>query len=84
MNPISDAFRRMADTIDHNEGKPFGGAIVVVVPSTQEGGEPEIFDTILLGRGNAIIFWESMKKVVQDATDRLNNMERRSAAGWNG
>lgn len=82
MSKVSDAFREMAERIDHNEGSPFGGAIVIVTPA-QEGLEPEIFETVLLGRmSSPVIFWESLKKITSDSLNRLNEMERRSEAGW--
>ena len=82
MSKLSDAFREMADRIDHNEASPFGGAIVIVTPAP-EGGEPEIFETILLGRTtDPVIFWESLKKITGNSLNKLNEMERRSEAGW--
>lgn len=54
---ISDLFRRMADDIDRNVDAGFGGAFVVVPPSS--GGEP--FENLVIGSQDPADFYILLK-----------------------
>ena len=48
MTDIAGHFRKMADSLDHNKERPFGGAFVAVIPAVEEGGEPTVLDLLIL------------------------------------
>jgi hypothetical protein len=72
MSELSDAFRRMADKIDHNEGGGFGGAYVIVAP-----GDGKTFDLLMLdSAASPAMFWHSLQTRVQIALADIDDAER--------
>jgi hypothetical protein len=63
----SDPFRNMAASLDLNEGKPFGGALVIIPPA---GGDP-IEMLILDSREDAMQFYMTIKTMVEVAYNEL-------------
>jgi hypothetical protein len=67
MGNKSDRFRAMADAIDLNEGKPFGGAVVIIAP----GDDSPIEMLILDSREDALQFYMSIKTMAEVAYNDL-------------
>lgn len=62
----------MADTIDLNEGKSFGGAVVIIPP---KGGTP-IEMLVLDSREDGMQFYTSIKTMVEIAYNELLQIEQ--------
>jgi hypothetical protein len=78
---ISDHFRKMADALDHNKDRPFGGAFVAVIPSIEDGGEPTVLDLLILdSKQNAGQFWGLLQAKCKLALDEINAVERSGQA----
>lgn len=63
MSKLSDRFRAMADAIDLNEGKPFGGAVVAIPPGDGQAIDILIFDS----REDALQFYTTIKTMAEVA-----------------
>lgn len=72
MKDKSDRLRAMADAIDLNDGKPFGGAVVIIPPA---GGKP-IEMLILDSREDGLQFYTSIKTMVEIAYNELLQSEQ--------
>lgn len=72
MTKLSDRFRAMADAIDHNEGKPFGGAVVAIPP----GDGPAIDILVFDSREDALQFYTTIKTMAEVAYNELLQKEQ--------
>ncbi len=72
MSERSDKFRAMADSIDNNEGKPFGGAVVIIPP----GGGDAIEMLVLDSREDALQFYTNIKTMAELAYNELLQKEQ--------
>jgi hypothetical protein len=78
---ISDHFRKMADALDHNKERSFGGAFVAVIPAVEEGGELTVLDLLILdSKQNAGQFWGLLQAKCKLALDEINTLERSGQA----
>jgi hypothetical protein len=66
----SDRFRKMAESIDLNEGKPFGGAVVIIPP----GDGPAIEILNIDSREDGLQFYSNIKTL---ADIEYNNLLKR-------
>lgn len=57
----SDRFRAMAEDIDHNAKRPFGGAVVIHPP--EGGGDPIEF--LMVGAGDIAQFYGTVQTKIQ-------------------
>lgn len=77
VSELSEAFRQIADAIDANEERPFGGAFVIIAPAA-EGDEPEILSGLHIERNqNAANFWGFLKGKVDIKIMEMQEQERR-------
>jgi hypothetical protein len=67
MDKQSDRFRAMADAIDLNVGKPFGGAVVIIPP----GDDVPIEMLILDSREDGLQFYSTIKTMAEVAYNNL-------------
>ncbi len=72
MSDRSDKFRAMADSIDNNEGKPFGGAVVIIPP----GGGDAIEVLVLDSREDGLQFFSNIKTMADVAYNKLLQEEQ--------
>lgn len=78
MSELSDAFRKIADAIDANEGRPFGGAFVVCAPPRDVDEESEILSGLLLDASqDASQFWGFVKGKVDSKILDMQEEQRR-------
>lgn len=70
MSDRSDRFRAMADSIDLNAAKPFGGAVVIIPP----GDGPPIEILTLDSREDGLQFYTNIKTL---ADIEYNNLLKR-------
>lgn len=64
---IADKFREMADKIDKNADEPFGGAIVIVPPNSEQPIDLLMLDS----RQDVMHFWTQVKTVVDVAQNEF-------------
>ena len=78
MTKISDAFRRVADAIDHNDGKgDFAGAFCIVAPPIEEGGEPKVIEGLYLdSEKSGASFWGIISGRIKVVVDGISDLER--------
>lgn len=77
MSDLSDAFRKMADAIDHNDGKlPFGGAFVIVPPSNENEPPHPLSLLILDTTNNPAQFWGTLKAKADLTIRQLDDVQR--------
>jgi hypothetical protein len=74
MSDQSDRFRAMADAIDLNVGKPFGGAVVIIPP----GDDPPIEMLVLDSREDVLQFYSSIKTMAEVAYNRYLQKEQQN------
>ena len=72
MSEKSDHFRAMAEAIDLNIGKPFGGAVVIIPP----GDDVPIEMLILDSREDGLQFYTSIKTMADVAYRNLLEKEQ--------
>lgn len=65
----SEPFSQMAELIKHNEGKPFGGACVIVPPGD---GNPINIVQFSSGTGTEAQFWTSIVSLAQAAVAEID------------
>jgi hypothetical protein len=70
VNDRSERFRKMAESIDLNEGKPFGGAVVIIPP----GDGPAIEILTMDSREDGLQFYSNIKTL---ADIEYNNLLKR-------
>lgn len=81
MSNISDIFRRMADAIDANGERPFGGAMVIIAPTEQEGEANQVVDVLLLdATRNPYSFWGYVSGKVESILREVKDADRRGQA----
>lgn len=72
MSEKSDKFRAMAEAIDLNEGKPFGGAVVIIPP----GDDAAIEMLVLDSREDGLQFFTNIKTMADVAYNNLLQKEQ--------
>lgn len=76
-NDHADLFKAMAERILLNKDGAFGGAVVILPPD--DGGEP--VDFFLLSEQSPIMFWASLKSIIEAQIANLNDAARRGQFG---
>ena len=71
------AFGQMQDRILHNKNEPFGGAFVLTPP----GDDPVIVQSLALNDASPGLFWATIKTIVQQQIDQVDELERRTGQG---
>ena len=75
MTTPAEALRRMADAIDANAERPFGGCMVIIPP------DGTIIDELLIGSSkDATKFWGLLKATVDIALREQADAERQGVA----
>lgn len=74
----SKPFKEMAEAIEHNAEQGFGGAVVVVPPSS--GGDP-ISILILDSQGDPAQFWSTIQTRISIVLDTLKDRSRPGGLG---
>lgn len=70
---LADAFRKMADRIEHNAGSEFGGACLIVPPFN--GGDPIEF--LLLGpKPDLAQFYSTIQTRIQMVLQEIQEKQR--------
>ncbi len=73
----SQSFSKMASDVDRNKDTLFGGAAVLVPP-----GDDEPISLLVLNQANPVIFWASMKTLVEQKLVQLDAAERQGLGGF--
>ena len=77
MSEISEAFRRVADAIDHNENGNFAGAFCIVAPPIVEGEEPKVIEGLYLdSEKSGASFWGIIAGRIKIVLDGIADFER--------
>jgi hypothetical protein len=76
---VSDRFRRMAESIDHNDARanpmPFAGAVVIVPP--KDGGDP--VELLLLDeKADAAQFWATVLTRIQMRIAEIQDQQQKA------
>ncbi len=81
MSAISDAFRKIADEIYHNEASDFAGAFCIVAPAVNEGDEPRIIKGLYLdSEKSGAAFWGIIGGRIKVVMDEIGELERKGQA----
>ncbi len=80
MRTISDAFRKIADEIDHNEASDFAGAFCIVAPAI-EGEQPRVLRGLYLDSDKSgAAFWGIIGGRIKVVMDEIGELERKGQA----
>ncbi len=74
---MSDPFKDMSDRIDHNATEKFGGAYVIVPPSSPEMPIEPIEVLVLDTSMDAAQFFMLLQTKIKTVLDRIEQEERR-------
>jgi hypothetical protein len=79
MTTPAEVLRRMADAIEANSERPFGGCMVIIPPAVN--GKTEIIETLILDSTQAWSqFWGLLKAKADVALREAEQAERQGAA----